>query len=411
MLDASTTGNAGNVRLSSRVERLRVPERVRDLGMPLGTAERELAQEPRPVGVLDLTYTDSRQFPPPEWALEEFSAAAVAGPTYTEYRGDGSVRRNLAPRLARFLGSGVDPDTELILTPGTQGALFAALSVLVEPGDRVALVEPDYLSTARTIFFLGGSVVPIPLVRDGGSRLIALDELEQAFASGVRLLVFSHPNNPTGAVLPPTTVAEIAALANRWDAVVLVDELYSRLIYDQVPFAHLRSERAMVDRCVTLLGPSKTESLSGYRIGLAVAPPHVVDAMEDVQAVMTLRAPAFSQRLLRRWLLADDAFVQGRVARFQRLRDLTLAVLATSSLASASAPGGGTYLLVEASGPGRSDQELVRRLLREAGLLVSPGYQFGLPGNGSFRLCFGQDEAVWTETMERMVNVIDNTNS
>src|SRR5207249_2954808 len=134
-----------------------------------------------------------------------------------------------------------------------------------------------------------------------------------AFRGGAKTMLFSNPNNPTGAVLTAANVRAIARLAVRHDVMVIVDELYSRLVYDGRPFAHLIAEDGMRGRCITLVGPSKTESMSGYRVGAAVAPKEIVDRMEDLQGVSALRAPAYAQHVLTRWLSDDHDFVAGRI--------------------------------------------------------------------------------------------------
>ncbi|WP_407565022.1 pyridoxal phosphate-dependent aminotransferase [Streptomyces sp. 184] len=323
----------------------------------------------------------------------------------------------MAEELGRRLGTAVDPDRELLLAPGSQAGLFATLAALVSPGDTVALLDPDYLFSERILRLLGAHVHHVPLVPDpagggpdgggpDGGLVPDLDELAAALRGGASAVLFSHPNNPTGAVYPPGVLAAIAALVREHDACAVVDELYARLVYD-APLPRLAAEPGMRGRCATVTGPSKTESLSGYRLGVVVAPPDVVDGAEDVLAAMSLRAPAYAQHLLTRWLRDDEDFVQGRLAELRGLREQTAAWLAEAADLGLRARGGprppGTaYLFVDASALGVPDHVLADRLVREAGVLVSPGYQFGPRGIGSFRVCYARDEAVWAAALGRM---------
>jgi aspartate/methionine/tyrosine aminotransferase len=389
-----------------RIRDLALPERESVLGRSVRAAERELEELASSGDLLDLTYANTHRFPPPSWALSDFVAAAGgAAMTYTPYRGDSAVRSAVAESLSDFLGVQVDSATELILTPGTQAGLFVGLSAIVGDGDSVALVDPDYMSDERILRFLGATVMHIPLLWADPSQPPSLDleVLESAFRDGTKTLVFSNPNNPTGMVLPPAVIRRIAELVRNYDVTVLIDELYSRLVYDGTPFAHLIAEAGMKDRCITLLGPSKTESMSGYRVGVAVAPAEIVERMEDLQGVSVLRAPAYAQHVLTRWLSDDLDFVATRVRDYQRLRDHTVETLNASGVLRVRSAGGTAYMFPDASPVGCDSQTIAKALKSQAGLLVNPGYQFGPAGEGHFRICFAQDEDVWDAAMERMV--------
>lgn len=325
--------------------------------------------------------------------------------TYTPYSGDRTVRSAVAESVSGFLGIDVNPDTELILTPGTQAALFGALACVVEQGDTVALGDPDYISDERIVRFLGGRAVQVPLSWDDADAQpeLDLDILETAFVGGARTLLFSNPNNPTGAVLSAGNVRAIAKLAAQHNVMVIVDELYSRLVYDGRAFAHLIAEEGMRERCITLLGPSKTESMSGYRVGAAIAPQEIVDRMEDLQGVSVLRAPAYAQHVMTRWLSDDQDFVAARIRDYQALRDRTVKTLNASGLLRVRPAQGTAYMFPDATAVGADTQEIALALKSEAGLLVNPGYQFGPSGEGHFRICFAQEEHAWDAAMARML--------
>jgi aspartate/methionine/tyrosine aminotransferase len=114
-------------------------------------------------------------------------------------------------------------------------------------------------------------------------------------------LVFSNPNNPTVAVYSNEEICCIANLANEFDATVIVDQLYSRLLYSGTKYTHLRAAKVAGDKIVTIMGPSKTESLSGYRLGVAFGSQAIIDRMEKIQAIVSLRAPGYNQAVLRTW--------------------------------------------------------------------------------------------------------------
>lgn len=385
------------------IERLWLPEYAEALGQSVRAAEREL-ERATPPGVLDLTYADTKRFPPPSWAVEDLVAAATgSGMTYTPYRGDRGVRAKVAANVSRFLGVEVDPARELLLTPGTQAGLYAALAAIIDPGDRVILPDPDYLATERLLRFLGAEVLRVPLHWEEGEPTLDFDVLQRHLDRRPRLMVLSNPNNPTGAVLDAGVVRRLAGVVRDAGMTIVVDELYSRLVYDGRSFEHMIALEGMRDHVVTLLGPSKTESMSGFRLGVAVAPAAIADRMEDVQSISALRAPAYAQHSLARWLDEDREYVAERIREYQALRDDTVARMNRSGVLEVAPARGTAYMFPRVVDAARADQGVALTLLRDAGVLINPGYQFGSRGAHHFRICFAQDEAVWGPTVDRMI--------
>jgi len=370
-------------------------------------ADRQLAALMRPESV-DTTHFDTVRFPPPDWARAAFDEAVRDGRNaYTAYRGHPDVLTTLAGSIGAFLGVNLGAAENLILAPGTQAALFTALSSTVLEGQDVVLFNPDYLFTERIVKFLGGNVQRVQLVEDISSDVSPnLDALEQVFERGARTLVFSHPNNPTGVVFKQDVIAKMARLCRQFDVMVIVDELYSRLVFEGRHFQHFVAEPGMESRTVTLLGPSKTESMSGYRLGVAVGPKDIVERMEDVLAATSLRAPAYAQHLLKRWLVDDNDWLAERMKAFQNLRDMTVQYLSELDWLELR-PGGGTaYAWPNVGELGLGSYEVSSALLTGADVLVSPGYQFG-PGNDArFRVCYARDEEEWRSALRRMVRVL-----
>lgn len=392
----------------ARMTRLELPEREALIGSSVRHAERELEALHDHAAHLDLTYADTKRFPPPAGVLERFiRAAQLTGMSYTPYRGDASVREEVAANLGAFLGVSVDPATELILTPGSQSGLFCTLSALVDEGDRVVLFDPEYLSSERMVRHLGAEVTHVPLDWASADPSPDLAVLEDALADDPRLVLFSNPNNPTGAVYSRDTVMRIASLISEAErTTVVVDQLYSRLVFEG-EFTHLLALEGLRERCVTLLGPSKSESMSGYRLGVAVAPPEIVDGIEDVLSLTGLRAPAYAQHTLRGWLRDDQDFMARRIDDYRPLRDHAVERFNASPALDVARPRGTAYLFPKVLGD-VPDQVIARRLLTEAGLVVNPGYQSGPRGVGHFRVCFAQAEDAWERAVDDIVKIVED---
>ena len=395
-----------NTKIPNRIVQLEIPKREGILSAR--QADLELLSL-APKKFLDTTHFDTVKFPPPAWAQEVFNSVANDGKlAYTPYRGHSDVLEKLSESLSTFMGVEISTSS-LILTPGTQAALFITLSSIVEQGDRVALMCPDYLFNARILKYLGADIGYVPLYKSSTKPTPNFETLENEFAEkGAKTLVLSNPNNPTGFVYNNEQLGIIATLAKKYDITVLIDSLYSRLLHNDHPYIHLASLPGMKNRVITLLGPSKTESLSGYRLGVVVAPERIIPSMENVLSVVSLRAPAYAQHLLSNWLTEDQELISSLIPEFTNLRDKTINAFKRLPWLKLEPQYGTAYAWPDVSALGMSDLEVAKHLLNDASVLVSPGYQFGNQENGHFRVCYARDENVWEKALDRMVNVLND---
>lgn len=350
-------------------------------------------------------------FAPTPGALEAFVEGVHRGGSqaYTEYRGDAALRDRVAAHLAAFTGRPVSGADELIITPGTQGALFLAVGATVAAGDRVAIVRPDYFANRKLVEFLGAEAVPVGLdhLRHRDRAGLDLQQLEDAFKAGARTFLFSNPNNPAGVIYAPDEIAAIAALATRYGVTVIVDQLYSRLQYDGREYTHLRASAIAAERVVTIMGPSKTESLSGYRLGVAFGAAALIDRMEKLQAIVSLRAPGYSQAVLRTWFEEPEGWLADRVAKHQAIRDDLMAVFATVPGLRVRAPEAGSYLFPALPALRLPLHAFVRALRVQAGVIVTPGTEFSPEATHSVRLNFSQHHDAAVQAVGRMAQLIE----
>ena len=328
---------------------------------------------------------------------------------YTPYRGRREVLEQLAADLAAFTGAPVDPETDLILTPGTQGALFIAMGANMMPGDKVAIVEPDYFANRKMVEFFGGELVPIQMnsmdVEKGAG--LDLEALEAAFKDGVKLFLFSNPNNPAGCVYSYEEIEKIAMLAKQYDATLIVDELYSRQIYPGVEYTHLRAMKERPDNLVTIIGPSKTESLSGFRLGAAFGTPEIVERMEKLQAIMALRCSGYNQAVFKSWFHEPEGWMEERVRDHQAIRDGIMEVINRTPGVSARPTDGGSYLFVRMPDLEVDLHHFIRVVRELAGVILTPGTEFGPQFVHEFRINFSQDKDNAIAAMERVFAVMD----
>ncbi len=349
-------------------------------------------------------------FAPTPGAIETFVAGEARGGSqaYTEYRGDGALRDELAQRLGEFTGKALDGANELILTPGTQGALFLAIASCTMAGDKVAIMRPDYFANRKLVEFLGAEIVPVQmdyLATNEGSG-IRLDELEAAFKAGVKTFLFSNPNNPTGVVYSAAEITQIASLANKYGATVIVDQLYSRLLYSGVNYTHLRATDIDANNVITIMGPSKTESLSGYRLGVAFGAPHLIERMEKLQAIVSLRAPGYCQAVFNTWFNEPEGWMAERIQQHQAIRDDLLKIFRAVPGVNVRTPEAGSYLFPQLPELTVPLHDFVRHLRTQASVTVTPGTEFSPYNTDSIRLNFSQNHTAAVQAVERLAELI-----
>ncbi len=327
---------------------------------------------------------------------------------YTEYRGDAEIRTGLAERLGKFTGKPISSQNVFIITPGTQGALFLALGSTVTVGTKVAVVTPDYFANRKLVVFLGGEVVPIALNYKESLNVKGIDlvQLETAFKSGTKVFVFSTPNNPTGHVYSASTITKIATLAVKYNVTLIVDELYSRMLYKGEDYTHLCACEILPENLITIIGPSKTESLSGFRLGVAFGTSKLIERMERLQAIVSLRAAGYNQAVLNSWFQEPSGWLDNRIREHQAIRDAILKIFNGANLKT-TCPQAGSYLFPQLP-PLRVDLHTFVRLLRyQANVVVTPGTEFDPNCTDSIRLNFSQDHAAAVAAAIRIVKMTE----
>lgn len=361
---------------------------------------------------VDFSHGDVDAHKPTPGALDAFLAGVARGKTqaYTEYRGGLEIRESVAARLASYTGSPVDARDGLIITPGSQGALFLAIAATVSRQDKVAIVEPDYFANRKLVDFFEGEIQGVRLeyrnVASPGAGL-DLDQLERAFQSGAKVFVFSNPNNPTGVVYAPNEIAEIAALAGRYGVTVIVDQLYSRLDYGEVPYTHLCATNIDPSNVVTIMGPSKTESLSGYRVGVAFGARKILDRMEKLQAIVSLRAAGYTQAVLQTWFAEPEGWMAERIAAHREIRDQLVGAFRAIDGCFVRVPEAGSYLFPTLPALDLAPLDFVQALRVQANVVVTPGTEFGRHCADSIRLNYSQDRVAAVAAVERLADILE----
>lgn len=360
---------------------------------------------------VDFSHGDVDAHKPTPGSIEAYDEGFAEGAiqAYTPYRGRKLILEHVAAKLAEFTGAPVDPAKNLILTGGTQGALFVAMGSCMVPGDKVAIVEPDYFANRKMVEFFHGEMVPIPMAYETAENCSGIDlsRLETAFKDGVKVFLFSNPNNPVGCVYSYDEICTIARLAKQYNVTLIVDELYSRQIYPGVTYTHLRAQKEIPENLITILGPSKTESLSGFRLGVAFGTESIIERMEKLQAIMSLRCSGYNQAVFKTWFNEPEGWMADRVRQHMEIRDAIMAVIDKYEGVSAKATEGGSYLFVNLPELEVSLHQFIRIAREMAGVTVTPGTEFGPQYLHQFRINFSQDKEKAVAAMERLLTLME----
>jgi aminotransferase len=322
---------------------------------------------------------------------------------YTSNSGTIELRRAIADHVDGLYGVRYDPETEILVTVGVSEALYLALTAILDPGDEVIVPEPCFVSYASGVTLTGGVPVSVPTTVDERFQVTA-EVLRAAITPRTKALLIGYPNNPTGAVLSRERMAEIAALAEEHDLLVLSDEIYDRLVYGvkHTCFSSLPGTRK---RAIVLQGFSKAYAMTGFRVGYALAPAPLLAAMRKVHQYMIMSAPTIAQHAALAGLLQAEEAVQAMVAEYDRRRRLIVGGLNQIGL-SCFEPQGAFYAFPATEVTGMDDNTFAETLLQEQRVAVVPGSAFGESGRGFVRCSYATAYEQIEEALERMQHFV-----
>jgi len=361
---------------------------------------KELERQGRSIIHLELGEPDFHPAPPVVDALR--SAVAAGRDRYCSTRGVPALREAIADYLKRTRR--VDATAEqVIVAPGCKMALSLAMMALIEPGDEVLFPDPSfpiYPSFARG---LGATAVPYWL-EEKNKFQPDVDEIARQITPRATMLIFNSPNNPTGTVFSDEVLQKVAMLATKHDLWVIADEIYARILFSG-EYKSIRSLPGMTERTVIIDGFSKSFAMTGWRLGYAVAPEEVIDAMDLLVLNTFTCAAEFTQVAAIEALRDSTNAVEAMVAEYRKRRDQFVAGLNQIPGFRCQAPDGAFYAWVNIEDTGLSAEEVQKLLLEEAGVAGIAGAAFGPGGKNYLRFSLVSARNLLEEALERMQRV------
>jgi arginine:pyruvate transaminase len=339
-------------------------------------------------------------FATPDEIAETAIRALRAGDThYADIAGRPRLREAIARETMRLGGPDATPDNVIVLA-GAQNALFSASLCLFSPGDEVIALEPVYVTYAASVEVSGAKLVRVPANREAGFRP-DLAAIERAVTPATRGLLFSNPNNPSGVILTVDELAGLAALARRHDLWVISDEVYAALAFE-AEHRCIAALPGMAERTVTVGSLSKSQAMTGWRMGWMVAPRELIGHVEDLALCMLYGLPGFVQEAAVTALTEARGEMDRMHDVYRARRDLVLSELSAAPNLRAFAPQAGMFSLVDVRGTPLSAIDFAWGLFREEGVSVLDGGAFGASTAGTVRLSYTLGEEMLREGCRRI---------
>lgn len=341
-------------------------------------------------------------FVTPHHIMEKSIESLRMGNTaYTSNAGMIELRRAISAYIERLYNVSYAPEDQILVTIGVSEAMWLALKAIIDPGDEVLVPEPCFVANAAAVSMAGGVPVPVDTFLEDEFQVTGA-MLEAAITPRTKAILINYPNNPTGAYLSRERMMEIAAVAEKYDLLVLSDEIYERLIYgvEHINFASLPG---MYERTILMSGMSKSFAMTGWRIGYVCAPPEIMDAIRKLHQYLIMSAPTMGQVAALEALTNGEEDVQIMRGEYDVRRKLIVDGFNGLGL-TCFEPRGAFYAFPSIAASGMTDEEFCERLLMEEKVALVPGGAFGRSGAGHVRACYATSRDNIEIALERLTH-------
>lgn len=344
-------------------------------------------------------------FDPPAEIKEAACQAIRDG--YNQYAitwGAPPLRNAIAAKARTFNGIHCDSETDVTVCCGATECMMATMLALINPGDEVVIFQPFYENYGPDALLTGAKPVWVPLRPPHWT--FDPDELRRAFSPRTKAVIVNTPNNPTGRVFTAEELAQIAVLCEEFDAYALADEIYEYIRYVNTPHISIASLPGMAERTVTISGLSKTFSVTGWRLGYAIASPQISAGIRKAHDFLTVGAPHPLQMAGAAALAMPDTYYEKLRSDYQRRRDILVGYLREAGFGF-EAPEGAYYIMTDISpfNSGMNDRDFVRWLIEHVGVAAVPGTSFhprGAGGEQMIRFMFAKRDETLHQAGERL---------
>ena len=340
--------------------------------------------------------------PPPELKQAAVEAIEAGRNQYSITFGEPDLRKAITAKARQYNRIDYDPDTEVTVTCGATEAMIATLKAVVNPGDEIIIFEPFYENYGPDAVLSGARPRYVTLRPPDWTYDPV--QLAEAFNPNTKAIIINTPNNPTGKVFSRAELEEIAGLCMQWDCLAITDEIYEHIVFDNKKHVSLASLEGMADRTVTINSLSKTYSVTGWRVGWALARENITNRIRKVHDFLTVGAPTPFQKAGARALNLEEAYYATLRDRYAQARDRLCEALMDAGF-NLVPPSGSYYIMAEADRlidqlGGSDAYSFCLKLIHLTGIATVPGtafYHTAEMGNNQVRFCFAKSRPTLDE--------------
>jgi aspartate/methionine/tyrosine aminotransferase len=345
-------------------------------------------------------------FTPPIHALEAGWQAAKEGKThYAPTNGVPELREALTQKAYREYGLSYDPNSEILVTVGGAEAIFSALIALINPGDEVLIPNPGFVCYDPCIRLAGGVPVSIPLLEENGFKP-SVDDVIPLITEKSRVMILNYPNNPTGAVLSRDEVAALAEVAVEHNMIVISDEVYEKIIYDNANHHCVATFPGMREHTLVVNSFSKTYAMTGLRVGFVYGPKELISPIWLTHQYAVACVDTLAQYIALAALRGSQDFVKEMVREFDRRRRLVYKRLNEIDGFNCTLPKGAFYVFPKIKSFGMHSEEFAEFLIKSAHVATVPGSAFGSYGDDYIRISYAAAYGQLEEALDRIERAV-----
>ncbi len=346
-------------------------------------------------------------FDPPRALTDRLQEISTLGPhQYPITMGAPNFRAALARKCGRFMGRTLDPDTEIVVTIGSTEAMVDTIFALTNPGDKIVMFSPYFENYHAQAIMADCEPIFVPLVPP--TFHFDPNVLEEAFKQHPKAILICNPSNPSGKVFTEAELRLIGELAVRYDAYVIMDEVYEHIVYAPHRHVYMNSLPGMWERTVSCSSLSKTYSITGWRLGYAIAPKHLMDRIKQFHDFNTVGAPSVLMEAAIAGLDMPDSYYTEFGAHYTHMKEFFTKGLDAIGIPYTEPQG--AYFVLANIGPflknGQTDVEFCEDMARKVGVACVPGTSFFKEDvNDIVRVHFAKKDETLLEALNRLADI------